>query len=161
MTLALPVPEIDPAVTDLDQARAFAAERGRVLRELTGIGMKLARALAQQVEDMMAPGEDAIQAATAPRTRPLSVDPGLAFSRIARAVRLTVALEARHDEEMLTLGEKLQSARIEDALRRRREAQSHVNARKYKIRRILEDQIEAMAGEDARQKISWIGRSRI
>jgi len=55
-----------------------------VLEELTDIGMEIARALRDRVADQA--GEAA-------------PDPGLAFSRIARAVRQTVALEARLDQE--------------------------------------------------------------
>ena len=57
-----------------------------MLRELAEIGMDLARALRRQV---LEPEDGPAMAA--------GVDPALAFSRLARAVRLTVALKARLD----------------------------------------------------------------
>ena len=69
----------DPALTDAD-----LAYQRETLRELTDIGMDLAQALRREVVD-------------APEgSRPMSGgDVALSFSRIARAVRLTLALDAR------------------------------------------------------------------
>ena len=60
-----------------------------MLRELAELGMQLARAVAAQAL-AEAQGEAA--------TEPGRADPGLSFSRVARAVRLTLALEARTRE---------------------------------------------------------------
>jgi hypothetical protein len=60
-----------------------------VLRELTELGMRMARALCDEVE--AAPQDEV------PLRR--SADPALMFSRISRAVRQTLALEARILEE--------------------------------------------------------------
>jgi hypothetical protein len=146
MTLALCDCESEVEETELDQARAWAAERGRVLRELTAIGMGLARALARQVEAAMEPAE-AGQGAPAAAT--VSLDPGLAFSRIARAVRLTVALEARQDEALRTLGDQVQAQRAEAVERRRREARAPIDRRRNEIRNRLEDDFEAEIDPEA------------
>jgi CRISPR/Cas system CSM-associated protein Csm2 small subunit len=77
------LPPSDPAI---DAAEARAKLRFEVLGELTQIGMGLARDVGRQAAEPADPD--------AP-----PVDLGLQFSRIARAVRQTVALEAKFDSE--------------------------------------------------------------
>ena len=67
-----------------------------VLRELAEIGMDLARAL--RTHAVAEP--DAARAA----------DVGLVFSRVSRAIRQTVALEARLDADRETRAERAQAA---------------------------------------------------
>lgn len=61
------------------------------LTELSEIGMQLARGVLQGAAELTAAGGD----------------PGLAYSRISRAVRLSVALEARMDQDAETLAREL------------------------------------------------------
>ena len=81
------------------EARApdWAQEHLGVLRALRDMGMTLARTLTRQVVAQAEADEaraEAGEVADAPR-RAAPVDPALSFSRISRAVRLTLALEAR------------------------------------------------------------------
>jgi hypothetical protein len=69
-------------------ADARARRQLRLLEALSDMGMDLARTLHRQVTE---PGEDG----AAP-----PADPGLAFARVSRAVRLTLALEMRVQGEM-------------------------------------------------------------
>jgi hypothetical protein len=79
-----------------DSAILRAERRLRILEELTEIAMTLARALERQAlaaADTVDPPEPAASAAPA-------FDPSVAFARISRAIRLTLALEARADEQL-------------------------------------------------------------
>jgi hypothetical protein len=78
------------------RAPAWAREHLDVLRDLRDMGMTLARTLTRQVVAQAEADEaraDAGEVADTPR-RGAPVDPALSFSRISRAVRLTLALEA-------------------------------------------------------------------
>jgi hypothetical protein len=82
-----------------DPAILRAERRLRILEELTEIAMTLARALERQAlaaADTVDPPEPAASAAPA-------FDPSVAFARISRAIRLTLALEARADEQLRAL----------------------------------------------------------
>jgi len=76
---------------------AWAAEQLEVIRELRDMGMTLARNLTRRVVAETEAAEAAAEAGepeAAPR-RGAVVDPALSFSRLSRAVRLTLALEAQ------------------------------------------------------------------
>jgi hypothetical protein len=94
----------------VDPAILRAERRLRILEELTDIAMNLARTLERHV----LAAADAIdrrampQAAEplpgdAPAPARLEFDPSVALARISRAVRLTIALEARTDEQLRAL----------------------------------------------------------
>jgi len=86
-----------------DPAVLRAEDRLRVLQELREIGMKLARALERRVvaEDEAAPVKTAEAGAAEPAARGASGrDPAVAFAQLSRAIRLTLALEAKTDEEL-------------------------------------------------------------
>ncbi|HEY4032301.1 MAG TPA: hypothetical protein VGM25_18285 [Caulobacteraceae bacterium] len=101
--------ESSTAPADLTEART---ERHlRLLAELAELGMTLARTVVAQAED----GAE------------------LAFARLARAVRQTLALEAKLAEE--------------GQLRRTRQAREHKYQRETKVRRMVEKAIEADADE--------------
>ena len=74
-----------PSSSDLTPDPVRAAERLRLLEELADIGMELARELPRQARES-GPSNEA---------RPGAGEIAMAYSRIARAVRLTLALETR------------------------------------------------------------------
>ena len=92
----------DGSAADGARAPAWALEHLEVLRDLRDMGMQLARNLTRQVvaqsEARAAADEaraEAGEVACEPPRRAAPIDPALSFSRISRAVRLTLALEAR------------------------------------------------------------------
>jgi hypothetical protein len=128
----------------------WADEHVRMLRELAELGMELARAMARQAlaqAEAGAPGEPAAGG-------PGRGDPGLAFARVARAVRLTLALEARTREGSIARRAPVASeaegpaagaaARIRALL-----APMVYGPREAEVRRIAQDIIEAEGGDRA------------
>ena len=113
-------------------ARALIERQLGLLTELADIGMEIARAAGRQAV-----------AALEGEAEPAKVDPGLTYTRAARAVRMTIALQARLLKELPALD------RADAAVRRE---QTH--ARKLQIHRLVkqvieaepEDEIEALSG---------------
>ena len=89
----------EPDADAPEDAEARQERHRRILQELAEIGMQIARA----VRD-----EAVAQTDGAEPSRGLAADPGLTYSRIAKAVRLTLALETR-------LADGLEKARVERA----------------------------------------------
>ncbi|QUD89203.1 hypothetical protein [Phenylobacterium montanum] len=113
-----PVPQsgFDDADPALSPAEARALRHGRVLARLAEIGMEMAEALGREARARA-------EAAEAGEAGPAAAgDPGLAFSRIARAVRLTLALEARLAEGPAerASGPEVEARREAEAARRAR-----------------------------------------
>jgi hypothetical protein len=123
MFAAHPAPQ--PGPTPQDPREARAEERLDMLRELAELGMALARELTRRVletpdplaeprpvadPDPVAAAADA-QFAARPRREPRH-DPAESFARISRAIRLTLALEARAEADLAALraGETVASA---------------------------------------------------
>jgi hypothetical protein len=106
MSDAAPIPQ-SPGLQDPDDApdpAVLRAERRlRILDELAEIGMALARALLPGAAEEPAGDEAAADEAANPKSRAKPVDPTDAFARISRAVRLTLALEAKTDEALRDL----------------------------------------------------------
>lgn len=101
MSTAHPAP--DMAEDDPDAAIAHAEERRVMLRELAELGMALARDLTRRaLEPQETPEETPEPAKSASRPAPRH-DPAESFARLSRAVRLTLALEAKVDEELAAL----------------------------------------------------------
>ncbi|QUD86822.1 hypothetical protein [Phenylobacterium montanum] len=90
MATALPYDD-DP----LESHRERAERHMQTLRELTELAMGLARTQAQKARD-----------AAEAETPPVGRDPALVFAQVARAVRQSIALEAR-------IGERLRTAEAE------------------------------------------------
>ncbi|MDR3513455.1 MAG: hypothetical protein P4L73_17590 [Caulobacteraceae bacterium] len=109
-----------------ETAEARAARRLRMLKELAEIGMGLARNVGGPASGV--------------------ADPGLAFSRIARAVRQTLALEARFDEEG--------QARAQEVAAQKEKAQ----AIRALHRQMLIDDVRTLAGRVIRADASESGR---
>jgi hypothetical protein len=87
-----------------DPSSDRAERRLRILQELAEIGMDLARAVRTRALALAAKADPAA-----------AVDLGLSFSRIARAVRQTVALEAKFEQDR-------QAAAVDRAQRQARDA---------------------------------------
>jgi hypothetical protein len=135
--LEMPIACAAPSDPSQDAREAFACgvahgrteQRLAMLRELSEIGMRLARGVERQAET--------------PETA--SGDLGLAFSRIARAVRQTLALEARLE------GEREACVQEERAMRDQqlaRAARSSVERRSKLVRRAVGQAIESDAEEN-------------
>ncbi|HEY4029720.1 MAG TPA: hypothetical protein VGM25_05210 [Caulobacteraceae bacterium] len=108
--------ESSTAPADLTTPEEARTERHlRLLAELAELGMTLARTVVAQAEEGAEPA------------------PELAFARIARAVRQTLALEAKLAEG--------------GQLRRERQAREHKYRREAKVRRMVEHAIEANADD--------------
>jgi hypothetical protein len=116
-----PPPEALAAASDARTARHL-----RNLAELAEIGMELSREVREQARATEDPAARA--------------DLGLAFSRISRAVRMTMALETR-------LAEDRETARTARAKALAGETQLRGWTRKTKVGRIVEQAIEAEAAE--------------
>jgi hypothetical protein len=95
-----------------------AARDRRMLEELAGIGLDIARSLRIIAE------AQAVQAVAEPTQAPAGIDPGLGFSRVSRAVRLTLALKAQlmegAPERDRKEREEVQERKIAAARKRRR-----------------------------------------
>ena len=107
-----PQPAPAPAAPPAD-ARALIDAQMAMLTRLAQVGMEIAEACGRQAASPPAGGDDAAAPAPGP-------DPGLVFARVARAVRLTIALQQRlmkdldaldkaeaHAERMRTVGRRL------------------------------------------------------
>ena len=133
---------------DLIREDASATRVGRhmrVLEELAEIGMRLARDVERQAladEPRLAALPDPALLNSAGRAR---TDWALVFARIARAVRQTVALEAKLAAEAEERGRQVSAA--ED--RRAALQKTRVRQQKVRVKRLVEDAIaaEADAGE--------------
>jgi hypothetical protein len=96
----------DPAAPDARVARA--EERLAFLRELAELGMALTRDLVGrtlEAPDAPEPATAAAADADAPKPAPRAIpgprhDPADSFARLSRAVRLSLALEAKAEEEL-------------------------------------------------------------
>jgi len=92
----------------------------QMLRELAELGMNAARALERQI---VAAAETAVEAgAQAPAAARGAPDPGLALTRVARMVRLTLALKKR-----LMLG-RIEALQADAQAKAREEAQTATTA---------------------------------
>ena len=102
----------------------------RMLAELAEIGMELARQVGRQALDGGAEVDG---------------DPGLKFARIARAVRQTVALEARLDSEARALEQQGAAARASREAAQR----ARVQQQKMRVKRLVEEAISGATGREA------------
>jgi len=119
---------------DTEAAAIDRTERHlRILQELADIGMRLARAVEAEV---LAPPAAAEAAEPAVPARFAGADLGLVFSRIAKAVRQTLALETR-------LADGLETARRDQARRRANAEQLTLQHRQEDIRDFVAQAVEA------------------
>ena len=128
-------------------ARALAEGQMAMLTELAEIGMEIARAAGRLA--VAAPeGEGRSGGATAHDR----CDPGLTFARAARAVRTTIAVQARLSKDL----EALDKAEASDRTNRE-------YARKNRIHRLVKDAIAAEpdADECEFKQLSWAAWERL
>jgi hypothetical protein len=165
----------DLAAAEESRAPAWAREQLEVIRELRDMGMSLARNLTRRVlaeTEAIEAAAEAGEPEPAPR-RGAVVDPALSFSRISRAVRLTLALEAQTHRQIEDAAARRDAraraanddglgdddlpadARWEDAIAGsltfetvRRNLRRHFYADKdHEIRRAVEETIEATSDD--------------
>jgi hypothetical protein len=131
----------NPPPADRDASTRARTERQMVvLDRLIEIGMEIAEAAGRLASDL-ADGASGQSGA----------DPGLAYSRAARAVRLTIALQTRLTEGLTALDEARRIARVGGASRRRR-----------RIHRLIEDAAETQGCEaDGVERLSFDAWERL
>jgi hypothetical protein len=98
-----------------------------MLEELAGIGLDIARSLQVIAE------AQAAQAVAEPGEAPIGIDPGLSFSRVSRAVRLTLALKAQ-----LMEGAPERDRQEREAVQERKIAAARKHHRKIEVGRAVE-----------------------
>jgi len=126
---------------------AAAAARGLIERQLWVLG-RLAEAglnvaLAIERQAMAAADAGAGDPEAAPAGRVVEGDIALAYSRAARAVRLTVALQAKLIKDLQALDEGLARKRRGDQVNASRALEASQAARKARVERIVERVIQA------------------
>jgi hypothetical protein len=134
-----PDPASPPAPTE---ARALIEGQMAMLSRLAEVGMEIAEACGREAK-------------TAP------IDAGLAFARVARAVRMTIALQSRLMKDLAALdradevSERARTTKrrtrlaqlIEDAARAKVVTQRESGARFWADEEAIEDEIEALTSE--------------
>ncbi len=103
-----PAGDLPESAGSVDSRIARAEQRLAMLRELAELGMALTRELTRRTLAAPEPPEQAsdVEAKPAPNSRDIPGprhDPAESFARLSRAVRLTLALEAKVDEELTAL----------------------------------------------------------
>jgi len=126
----------DCAEAPVCAAQARAARQLAMLQELAEIGMQIARAVRDEALALAAPADEDAP----PRSRFGNGDLGLVYSRVARAVRQTVALETR-------VAGEIETARVERARRRDAALRWAADERQHEIRDYVAEAIEAEAVE--------------
>lgn len=127
------------------------AVRGLIGRQLAVLG-RLAEAglnIALAVERQAMAAEGAASGAPSGAAQAAPADVALAYGRVARAVRLTVALQARLVKDLQALDEGAARRRIRDAAEAGRDRQTAEAARKARVERIVERLIRAEASDEA------------
>jgi hypothetical protein len=137
------------------EAIALAEWRLAMLKELTEIGMVLARDLGRQVAEPPAPDK------AAPRR-----DPADSFSRLSRAIRLTLNLHARIDAELAALHAgvaiQVETRRKEAAARVRAAAEKTSADYRKRIEEAVEFAVEAEIEDgEARFDCMWALEERL
>jgi hypothetical protein len=141
-----------------DPAILRAEQRLRMLEELAQMEMDLARALQRQaiaaanpVPPTPLPAPDAA-AVSAPAASDTADDLSAAFARIARSLRLTLALQARAEDQLRALlaGEaaKVEVRRAEASRREHAEAVARSNHHRSEVERLVQEAAEREAEDE-------------
>lgn len=128
----------DRAEAPVCAAEARTARQLAMLQELAEIGMQIARAVRDEALVSAEPADE--DGAPRPPSRFGNGDLGLVYSRVARAVRQTVALETR-------VADGIEQARVERARRRDAAIRWAAHERRQEIRHYVTQAIEAEAAE--------------
>jgi hypothetical protein len=141
-----------------DPAVLRAEWRLRLLEEMAEITMDLARVVHRQAQAAAEPAEaNSIEAAEVPATRartasPTPPDPSEALARISRALRLTLALHARTDEQLRALQAGItaecEARRVETARRAASEAEARSAGRREAVERLVFEAAEREIDDD-------------
>jgi hypothetical protein len=131
-TATAAAPPSDPA-QDAPGPDSRRQQRLRMLREIAEIGIRLARGVERQAEEPEATAGDV----------------ALKFSRIARAVRQTLALEARLEEEF---AEAVRHEEVERDWARGQQARAPIDRRSRLVRRAVAQAIEADAEDEDQEE---------
>lgn len=127
MSVAETAPQrADPIEIGSGDARLCTGAHLPLLTRLAEIGIEIAEATARR----------AIALAETPALAPDAPDPGLTYARVARAVRLTIALHARLTRELAEADSAHAQARAAEAARRRE-----------RVHRRVERAVEAETGD--------------
>jgi hypothetical protein len=129
---------LDTAEETVDPAITRAERRLRILEELTEIGMALARALRHRMPVCeMDPA--------------LTHDPAESFARISRAIRLTLTLEAKTEQELADLKAGIvrqrEEKRVQAVERARVAAEEASEARQSRARELVGAVVESECGD--------------
>lgn len=127
--------------------RGLIGRQLAVLGRLAEAGLNIALAVERQAMAAEAAVEGAAAEGVASGAAPADV--ALAYGRVARAVRLTVALQARLVKDLQALDEGAARQRIRDAAEAGRDRQTAEAARKARVERIVERLIRAEASDEA------------
>jgi hypothetical protein len=117
---------VDPATVATAPAPTLIAGQLAMLTRLAEIGMEIAEAAGRRA-----------QASLAAEAEPAGADPGLAFTRVARAVRQTLALQSQLMKDLAAVEREAGHVRFSEA-----------GARKRRMQRILGEAIHAEHGGD-------------
>jgi len=140
-----------PAPAPGAATRALIERQLWVLGRLAEAGLNVALAIEQQATTAAAAETPEAVPAPAPAPAPprgVHGDVALAYARASRAVRLTVALQAKLIKDLQALDEV--AARLERGAKAEAERarQAHETARKERVERIVERVIRAELGDD-------------
>lgn len=125
----------DDALPDQDLNAERLARHQAILKELADIGLDMARAVQRQAQ-----GTD----------RKAKVGLDRSFKHIARAVRLTLALETRMAEDGFAEGQRLATERQAQRARRQMAERLDLAQRKARVRHLVVEAIEIEADETKR-----------
>jgi hypothetical protein len=125
-------PQADAWEAAQAQARVVVERQLQVLGRLAEIGLAIATALEQQVTAEGAKGETA-----------------LAYARVSRAVRLTVALQSSVLQDLQALDRAAGSRLYEQGCKAERDQQRRARAHRERVERVLDRVIEGEAKSEA------------
>jgi hypothetical protein len=155
MSNPAPAPQdpASPAPDEVPDPAVLRAERRlRLLEELTEIGMELARALRPGVSADEPIGEAAGGDPATDNVRGRGRDLADALARLSRAVRLTMALEARTDEELRDLKSGIVRVRDQERAKaaERAEHTAHIDhlTRRGRVSYLVASLAEAEIGDE-------------
>lgn len=142
--------------------RALIERQLWVLGRLAEVGLNVALAIEQQAT---AAAEEPDAAEPPPASRPGRVvqgDIALAYARASRAVRLTVALQAKLIKDLQALDETAARLRRGEQVDAERERQAREAARKERVERIIERVIRAeLSDEDEADRLAEAAWERL